>query len=146
MSADRWLIVIVTAVAGLAVAAVLTSELGAGPADLDPASPEGVVQRYLSAFEDGDADAAGALVDPDVREDCPEPHPERFRRDRSFRATLLEVEPAGDAVEVHVRISEGAGEPPFETGSERTEVFVLEQVDGDWRITSAPFPYDPCLR
>lgn len=113
-------------------------------------SPEAAVQRYLRAVADEDATSLRDSYTPEVRERCE--REERRRRSRfteerqPFEADLLETRAVdADAVEVRVRITEFAGEPPFGAGGYvHSEVFVVERVDGAWLIAEAFWPYDVC--
>jgi hypothetical protein len=55
-------------VLAVAVAAVVTTLRP--PQDLDPGTPEGVIQRFLQAVEARDFQAASALLGPELAEDC----------------------------------------------------------------------------
>lgn len=137
-SGNRSLVVAAIGLVVLVIAAV-AAVVGTGSvADLDPESPEGVVQRYVQAILDGDDDTALALlVDPE--RDC-------FERERDdFRMTLAGVEIDGDRAEVEVSITRGGGDPPFDGYPYATEdVFDLRRIDEDWRISEAPWQFQIC--
>lgn len=148
-SSTRWLVVTVTVVAVVAVLAIAIVGTRQ-PADLPPGSPEAVVQAYLRGVVDGERAAIRDSLTEELREDCEREGGERLPlagEESAFEADLLETrEVDDDTVEVRVRITEFAGEPPFGGGGyDHTEAFVLERTDGRWGIAEAPWPYDLCL-
>lgn len=143
----RWLIGLLAVVTVLAVAALVLSQAGERPADLAASSPEGVVQRYLTAIAEDDEDALRGTLHSERLRDCRDGEPELDPGHRSpdFTAELRDVERDGDEAEVTVRITEHDGEPPFDSGGyDHTEVFELARDDGAWRITGESWPYLGC--
>lgn len=145
----------VLALVVLAVVAVLL--LGSRDAtDLPADSPEGVVQRYLAAFEEGDHDAAWALFSAEVQERVPL---DEYRRaadgfgpygDMGSRRVLFDgAEIDGDEARVRLTIEEFYDSGPFgggETFRSARDIRLVRE-DGAWRIDEAliglePGPFD----
>lgn len=120
------------------------------PADLDPDSPEGVVQRYLRAVADGDRDTLRDLQSPALRERCEREFHGDWSRSPGdapvFEADLIGTDERSDGtVEVTVRITEFSGEPPFGgSGYDHTEIIVLERVGDSWAVAEPTWPYHVC--
>jgi len=127
----------------LVVAAVAVLAIRPGPADLDPDSPEGVVQRYLEAVMDSDDETAKALLDSSF--DCEAPY---FRPDdESFRISLESVDVSGDRATVEVLATYSYGEPPFDRNQySESQTFRLTRTDGKWLISEVPWRFQLCER
>lgn len=149
MSSSRWLIATVVGVVLVAVVAVVVTSTREPPS-LPESSPEAAVQRYLQAVADGDREAVEASYTPELRERCeaqePGHRPPFPDDDRSFDADLVDThEVDDDTVDVRIRLTEYAGEPPFGGGGyDHTETFRVEQVDGTWGVAHASWPYYLC--
>ncbi len=145
-SSGRWLAGITAAVAALVVISLVVA-LTTGSDEvplLDEDTPEGTVQRYFVALDAADYDAAYALLADEAREGCTL---QEFRRQFSFdrfdgkdrsRVRLGSTRPAGDNVEVTVRVTRFYGEPPFNVSeSTSTYRYLLSESDEGWRIIEA---------
>lgn len=130
-------------VAVLVVAAVVVVLTGPRISDLDPDSPEGVVQRFVQAMIDGDEDLASSLVAYDEGDCTPMP-PDAMNGDESIRITLGDVRVSGDDADVDITITRSGGGPldPYEWSDDLT--FDLGRVDGAWLIERAPWPFQIC--
>ncbi len=117
------------------------------PATLGTDSPEGVVQAYVQHLLDSDVRAARELLSDEVAEAC---SAVLFRESwipEALTVTLDEVEVTGDEALVEVRMRTAEGPPPFGAGGyTQIEVFELERLDGDWRISTTPWPVYECGR
>lgn len=139
----RWLGVVAAVTVVLVVASVLVAQLAGREAELAPDTPEGTVQAYLQALADGDANLAYSFYSPALQERC---EPSNVRDSlrfgvEEFRATLGDVIDRGDTVEVVVDLTQFYGDGPFGRGeSTFQQVFVLEEVDGEWVFVEAPWP------
>ncbi|MGB7860927.1 MAG: hypothetical protein WBM90_10560 [Acidimicrobiia bacterium] len=136
---NRWIAVgaTVVLVAVLAIVAVNRE-----PVQLDPSSPEGVVQGYLQAISDKDYEAAAMALDPEFYEDCNPGSIARSTPSEPFTATLQEpdsAEPAGNAfVQVTLRFG---NEGVFGGAWTSFEEFHLIDSGGSWLITGDAWPY-----
>ena len=138
---DRPMIVGLVAIGLVVVLAVVAVATGGRTADLDPDSPEGVVQRYAQAMIDEDRDAAQALLED---QDCT--FEDYFYFERDMRVTLGDVEITDSRARVEVTVSWPSGEPILDPyGSSERNVFFLVPVDGEWRIDQAPWPFWACI-
>ncbi len=136
----RLLAVLGAAVGAVVLAAILAVFLRGEPAELDAATPEGVVQRYTQAVLAGDADTALSYVVDDVADDC---DPVTVTEDR--RVTLVDASENGETARVEVRVATVYGQGPFGPSEYETDgVFVLEGADGAWLIRSAPWELSAC--
>jgi hypothetical protein len=138
---DRPMIVGLVAIGLVVVLAIVAVVAGGRTADLDPASPEGVVQRYAQALLDEDPDAALALL---ADQDCT--FEEYFYYERDMRVTLGDVEITDNRARVEVTVSWPSGEPVLDPyGSSERNVFQLIATEGEWRIDRAPWPFWACI-
>ena len=139
---NRVLAVFVGAVVLLAVLAGVLVANRAAP-NLNPDTPEGVVQQYLKAVFAGDYPAAAALLSPssgcdasDVASGYP---PE------SARIVLDHTAVNGDHAVVTVKVTEGSGGGPFESsGYSHKERITVQREGGVWKITGSPWLLSPC--
>lgn len=111
-------------------------------AALDPETPEGVVQLYLSAVIDGRRGAARAYLSDRLRQECTAAPP-GYLRERAYRIEWLDTAFEGSTAFVDVRVTE---ERPFDLDYSHYRSFVLaRQEDGeDWRITHQDWPQRRC--
>ena len=151
-SSARWLAGITASVVLLAVIAiVVTLAAGSGdPVPLPEGSPEAAVQDFIIAIDDGDYAAAYRHFDEETRTQCVE---NDFRnsvssgRNADMRVQLESVDlfDSGDA-NVTVRVRTFSGSPPFDfSESNYSTTFQLREVDGQWVILNAPWPFSGCF-
>ena len=146
-SSGRWLAGITAAVGALVVISLVVA-LATGTDDpplLAEDTPEGTVQRYIVAFQDGDYATAYALLTEGARAQCPIEEFRRARRvrdDDDPRVRLDGTRPAGDDVEVSVSVTRFSGSPPFGV-SEYTQTYhyLVTETDDGWRIVDALWPF-----
>jgi hypothetical protein len=156
---DRSLLYIGLGIAALVlVAASVVLLLGSRAATTFEAdTPEGVVQRHLAAYEDGDYDAAWAAFSSEVRAMMPLDEYRRAARDFGsysdlgsrrilFDATELE----GDRARVSLTVEEYYESGPFGGGDmfRSSREIALVREAGEWRIDDAliglePGPFEP---
>jgi hypothetical protein len=142
-TADRILIAIVAAIAGLVVIALAVVFTRGEPEALDPATPAGVVQRYSTAVIDGDLTTADAYLTDAARTSCSGfrdggPVPERV--------VLISTTERETSATVKVSITESdAGGGPFGPSEYQAEDrFSLVKVDNAWLIDQAPYQLLSC--
>ena len=159
--ADRSLLLIGAGILALVVvAAVVVLLLGSREPTTFPAdSPEGVVQRHLAAFEDGDFETSHASFSSDVRASMDLETYERTAReyggyqgDTSRRILFDRTDLDGDVARVHLTVEEYYGGGPFgggETYRSEREIRLVRE-GGSWKIDDlliglepAPFPVEP---
>ena len=125
--------------AALVVLAAVFSFIG--DTELDPGTPEAVVQDYLRAVIAGDRPSARSYL-ADELDGCGSRFP-RYLADQAFRIEWLGT--TRDAGEARVTVSvTGAGQGIL--GDSRPEVyeFRLVQASGGWRITHQEWPWFEC--
>lgn len=122
----------------LAVVAAVVSATRERP-ELDPATPEGVVQLYVRALFDDDVAGAVEYLDPALG--CSERLPEVYLPETA-RVGVGPVTRTGESATVDLRIEEGAG---LDTWSHR-ETFTLRRDGETWLITGHPWPIYECER
>ncbi len=138
--ADRVLAAAVGAIVVAAgVAAVVATQRG--PQTLDPATPAGVVQEYLTALADHDPVAAAELLAD--ASPCAVTDVSAAYLPEEFRAELLGEIVGDDTALVRVRVTEGSGDL-FDGGWSHEEAVPLVVEDGLWRISGAPWPMGWC--
>jgi hypothetical protein len=138
---SRWPIVALLAGIAAVVLIALVAVLARGPAQYDPGTPEGVVQRYSQAVIDGDHATALTYLVPEVAESC-----EKLPSGSGdHRMTLLGTTERDDTARVEVLIATiydsgllGPGE--FES----EEAFDLVKDGDSWLIETAPFQLSIC--
>ncbi len=137
MEEDRKLPVWVLPALGVAVVvALVVFGLNRPPVELDPDSPEGVVQQYLDALGRGDFDTAASFW---ATTGCtPESVIPTMPIDVS--AALEDVDESGQQATVIVRIGESDTDP-LDGPYEHQEWFGLVNEDGSWRIEQPSWPY-----
>lgn len=137
--------VLAAAVGGIAVLAVVAGVVAATrePAELDPGSPEGVVQEYLSAIAREDITAAAELLVDDSS--CDVSDLAATYLPPGMRATLLDTDVDGGSAVVRVEITESFDDGPFAAdGYSHVERLLLEREGSSWRLTGSPWPIYGC--
>jgi hypothetical protein len=155
MSARRWLVLTAATVVVLIALSLIVVALRPA-ATFEPDTPEGTVQRYVSAVIERDLVAARALFAADLADACASAAFAR-RVQESFwwggssgredwHVRLVERAPlAGDRVRVTVSVERTIVDPPFGVGgATTTHVFVVAREDDAWRIVSFDWP-SPCF-
>lgn len=115
---------------------------GDGTAELQPDSPEAVVQEYVQAFIDRDEELAMSLV---AESRCGDPDSVR-RIEEGIRVTLLDVSERRADAEVRLLVTTSGGDLPFDR-YEWSEELVFDMVrlgDGTWLIDDVPWRFSLC--
>lgn len=126
----------------LAAAAAVTYTRDAA---LDPETPEGVVQSYLSAMIDGRRGKARTYLSDRLRRECVM-ESSYYLRDGPYRIEWLGTNIEGRTAYVDVRVTE---EWLLEPSSSHYPLFVLAYQEegedgGSWRITHQDWPWHRC--
>ena len=111
------------------------------PAQLDPASPSGVVQQYVQAVMDGDNDRAADFLSANT--ECSAGDLDRTWIDPASRIDLLHSETSGDRAHVRIAINVPTGDLLKNTWTEERTIR-LERVGSTWLITGVPWPLYEC--
>ena len=140
------------AVLAVLLAASVIVALSRGETELEPESPELVVQQYLKALVESDFETAESLWSPELREDCSF---EEFLlnvkggldRLSGARITLDDVQTVGETAIVSIRMTRTTGGGLFGP-SERVSSYdyTVRRFDGDWRVIDHTWPADRCIR
>lgn len=122
-------------VGAIILTAVLAVTLAPTPPQLDPTTPEGVVQTYVQAVMTDDATSAEAALTAKAARLCTD-FP--VRTNRIQRVRIADSAVNGDRAVVDVRIT---WEPADAFSSEWSEdgSFRLVERDGLWKIDEAPW-------
>lgn len=134
----------------LVVTVALVMVTGNNVTQLPENTPDGVVQRFLQAIQDGDYPKAYSYTK--VVENGKEltyqdwlssvGRPPISVPGTSWRATLGETKITGDTATVEVIIDTFRQQGPFENPVySQTEYFNLTKIDGTWYITTRPYIY-----
>lgn len=146
-----WLIGGGVALAVLIVASVITATLQE-EAEFEPGSPEAAVQRYLSAVEEKDLQAAYDFLSPELQEKCSVEGMfgeigSHWPRLEDARLTLEEVRTLNDVKFVEIKFAGfrdvglfGPSEYDFNVS------FALQQFNGMWKLSQDPWPRFSCTR
>lgn len=130
-------------VAVIAVIAVVVGIFTAtqSPSNLDPKSPEGVVQQYMTAvFEHRSDDAAKYF---DAAGECSADDLDRYGTPQDARVDLADANVSGDTARVTVHIEYNSGDP-FGGGWSEDKTIRLVKSGDEWRITGIPWPLYDC--
>lgn len=140
LSSQRVLTVIVVSTILLAAIAALLST-NRNQAEYSAQSPEGVIQRYLSAVVDGRNDKAAQYFV--TNSNCDATDLDRSWISETIRVNLVESDIESDRafVEVAIDISSGG---PFDDYYTETHNFRLEKEFGSWKIMGVPWPLYSC--
>ena len=141
---DRTLIAIVSVILVIVVIAVVVVFTRGDPAEVDRATPEGVVQSYTQAIIAGDRSSALDLLTSDVRDNCDRAEPYMIEE---LRMTVVSTKTSDDTSTVRVSLLHGSGSGIFGGASDESDAtFSLSKnVDGQWRIMSTPWPLMICF-
>ena len=107
----------------------------------DPASPEGVVQTYLSAVLDRRSDDAAALLA--KGSSCTAEHFDTAWIGQGARVDLVDSTITGDTAKVDVRVEFSSGDPFGGTYGE-DHAYRLLRENGQWHINGIPWPLYGC--
>jgi hypothetical protein len=134
------LLLVLAAVALIATAAGVIAGLRGAP--YDPATPQGVVQAYLTAVIDGNHDQAAQFLAPGSP--CSVVDLDRAYLPDGVRVVLREAQVTGDTARVDVDVAMPSGD--VFGGSETFEKhsFRLIRQDGVWLVTGQPWPMSDC--
>lgn len=138
---NRVLAVLVGAVVLLAVLAGVVIGNRAAP-DLDPRTPEGVVQEYLKAVIAGNYPVAVGLLSPSSG--CDAADLASGYAPGSARIVLDNTAVNGDHAVVTVEVTEGTGGGPFESGYAHAERITVQRAGAGWQITGSPWLLSSC--
>ena len=155
-TSSRWLAGIALVILAIIVVSVVVGLVNR-PREADlllEGTPEGTVQRYLLAVEQGESRRAYEYLGPALQERCDFQHfrDSTRRKDRrvpgraeDLRVTLEGTQPINGTVEVRVRITQFHVSAPFDFNEySHVQHFTLEQLDGTWRFVEPPWPMSWC--
>ncbi len=139
---NRALVVVLAVIAAIVLVALAVIMFRGGPTELDPASPEGVVQQYSEAVIDGDEPAGMEMLSKRLVTNCAKMG---IWTGNGIRVTLLSSaqRETSATVSVLIRISYG-GDPFGPSESESRQSFELVKEQGEWKIDKAPFELALC--
>ena len=115
------------------------------PTEFEAGTPEAATQQYVQAVIDDEPEAAWALLTPALQSSCTaEELDDRSHRSRG-RILLVDTETRDDSATVDLRITTTYSDDPFAFDEQSYErQFRLSLVDGEWRISDAPWPFYRC--
>ena len=108
---------------------------------LDPATPEGVVQRYLQAVIEGRRAEARSYLSDRLQRECDSRFPRHLSHD-AYRIEWMETVVDGSGAEVEVLVAEHRG--IFDSYHEFDAFFSLQLSGAEWRITDQEWPWYGC--
>ena len=138
---DRTLIVMLSVIVAIVLIAVIVVLTRGGPTQFDPATPEGVVQKYTNAVVDSDYPTALGLLTSATRKNCERADP---RTPQSFSMTVDSTSIDGDRAVVRVSVEQGTGGMYGGSSYITDDKFVLVNEDG-WRVERAPWDLMMCF-
>lgn len=137
----------------LTIAALVVGLVGAGKEKVLPEdSPEGIVQSFLLAVQDGDYKNAYDYLGSKLKASCVY---ERFLEQRprgqieEMQATLAGTKTFDGQAEVKIVVTQFRTSGPFldpfdSPASSYPETYILVQEDGKWRFAQMPWPLYWC--
>ena len=140
---DRTLIAILSIIAAIVVIALVVVFTRGGTVDVDPTTPEGVVQSYARAVIAHDRTAALDLLASDLRENCDRAEPSNVM---DLRMTVVSSTISGDTALVQVTISHGTGSGLFgDSNYTYDETFTLVLENSEWKVHYTPWEFMLCF-
>jgi len=137
---DRTLIAILSVIAAIVVIAIVVVFTRGGPTQVDPTTPEGVVQAYSRAMVDSDYETARSFLASDVRDNCDRAEPNFIE---GLRMTIISTDDRGSSAVVRVAMEYGSG--AFGGSSyEYDGLFALTREGDSWKLESAPWELALC--
>lgn len=109
--------------------------------NLDPKSPDGTVQKYLTALFKGDHLTASTFFAPESS--CTVQDLDRVYSSDAARAVLVKTEITGKSANVSVRVEYRSGDP-FGTEMGDNHTFQLSRTGDRWLLESIPWPLYEC--
>ncbi len=109
--------------------------------NLDPKSPDGTVQKYLTALFKGDHPTAAKFFAPENL--CTVQDLDRVYSSDAARAVLVKTEITGTSANVSVRV-EYQSSDPFGTDRGDTHTFQLSHTGDRWLLRNIPWPLYEC--
>ena len=109
--------------------------------NLDPKSPDGTVQKYLTALFKGDHLKAAKFFAPESL--CTVQDLDRVYSSDAARAVLVKTEITGNSANVSVRV-EYQSSDPFGTEWGDNHTFRLSRTGDRWLFKSIPWPLYQC--
>lgn len=139
-SPDR-ILVIVFALLVVAVVLVTLFTPGNTFKSLDPSTPAGTVQGYLTAVLKGDYELAAQFIS--LESSCDVQDLDRVYTMDTARVDLVKTEVDGDHAQVWVKVDYPSG-APFEEMRVEDHTFRLVQVNDAWLLSGIPWPLYDC--
>ena len=146
---SRWLAGIALLVVALVVLSVVVALVNRRGVSLLPEdTPEGVVQRYVLALQEGDGKRAYGYLSGELQEHCTYQYfwdSTRTLERRDTRISLESTEALDGDVEVWVKVTETRLSQPFGMREHSyTMQYVLEREKDAWRFSEPPWPLGWC--
>lgn len=112
------------------------------PTQFDPESPQGAIQGYFQAVDDGDIDLAKTYLTDDLRQSCGR-HEWYDDYESASRVVIIDTEIDGEMAKVRVDITISYGDDPFGGGSyDEDETITLVHPGDAWLISTPIWPMD----
>ncbi|MCU0487425.1 MAG: hypothetical protein MUE67_00575 [Anaerolineales bacterium] len=143
---DRFLLILLLALGGLVVSAVVLFFVRSGEQEYGPTdTPEGVVRNYILALQKGDYPTAYSLLALDADLPSLEQFENGLLAQRqtfdSLSVRLGTAVQAGQTAMVRLIVLHTSGGPFQDTWQDETSVTLRLDAAGDWKITAAPWPF-----
>lgn len=137
-------LLIMGVVVGLAVLVTVALVAFRGNTNFEPGTPEAALQDFLEAGFDGESDVMiGLLTEPAQTKCRTDLERDRFDSFSSeMRAELEDMSVTGTTASARVEFHHGGNSDPFDNSRwSFDEHFELEQVDGEWLVATAGWPW-----
>ncbi|MFA5918522.1 MAG: hypothetical protein WC800_03160 [Candidatus Nanopelagicaceae bacterium] len=124
-----------------AVVLVTLFTSGGASKKLDPSTPEGTVQSYLSAVLKGNYEKAAQFISSESS--CDVQDLDRVYTVDTARVDLVKTEIDGEHAQVWVKVDYPSG-APFDAVRVEDHTFRLVHVNDHWLLTGIPWPLYDC--
>lgn len=135
---------IVGGIASISLLAVIVAALSSEPVVLDPETPEGVVQAYVTAVAEEDWGEVRSFLNTELAQRCDVTELSGERLDDVSRVAIEDVSIDDDIAVVDVVITHASAGDPLSTSTwDEDATFVLID-EGGWVFEEISWPYFPC--
>ncbi len=144
MDRNRTLGMVVGGIAAVSLIVIVIAALTDEPITLDPDTPEGVVQAYVTAVADGDWAEAQSFFTADLAERCTVSDMASGRMDDVARVSIDDVSVSGQQAVVDVTVTHSSADDPLSTSTWDEGVTFVLTDEGGWVFDEISWPYFPC--
>jgi hypothetical protein len=144
MDRNRTLGIVVGGIAAVSLIVIVVAALTDEPVTLDPDTPEGVVQAYVTAVADGDWTEAHSFFTAALADRCTVSDIAVGRMDDVARVSIDDVSITAQQAVVDVTVTHSSVDDPLSTSTWDEDVTFVLIDEGGWVLDEISWPYFPC--